>query len=183
VEGGVAIAAIALYCRIRRDRIWRVTGKCLRFHQINHDWFYSALEPLPAPEHPIVVWRLATRRTHLDPFSHRPISTAVASVLVGCVAVLAADSRCCVANSMRTATVQRLTGVYKNLSHGIVALVYRCHSSGGATRMTAEAREVRWMTREEVEAAMDPAFAVRVLDAFADDAHSRAHDGVNLVSG
>ena len=30
---------------------------------------------------------------------------------------------------------------------------------------------------------MSPAFAVRVLDAFDDDAHSRAHDGVNLVSG
>jgi hypothetical protein len=27
VEGGVAFAAIALHCRIRRDRIWRVTGK------------------------------------------------------------------------------------------------------------------------------------------------------------
>jgi 8-oxo-dGTP diphosphatase len=39
------------------------------------------------------------------------------------------------------------------------------------------------MTREEVQLAMNPAFAVRVLDAFDDDAHSRAHDEVNLVSG
>jgi len=38
------------------------------------------------------------------------------------------------------------------------------------------------MTREEVQSAMNPAFAVRVLDAFDDDAHSRVHDGINLLS-
>jgi 8-oxo-dGTP diphosphatase len=77
--------------------------------------------------------------------------------------------------------VQRLTGVYKNLSHGIVALVYRCCPTDGDTRPTAEAREVRWMTREEVQSAMSPAFGVRVLDAFDHNVHSRAHDGVNLL--
>jgi len=79
-------------------------------------------------------------------------------------------------------TVERLTGVYKNLTYGIVALVYRCSPDGGEAHPTAEAREVRWMTREEVQTAMNPAFAVRVLDAFDDDAHSRVHDGVNLLS-
>ena len=78
-------------------------------------------------------------------------------------------------------TVERLTGVYKNLTHGIVALVYRCRPAEGITHPTAEAREVRWMTREEVKSAMNPAFAVRVLDAFDDDAHSRVHDGINLL--
>ena len=72
--------------------------------------------------------------------------------------------------------VERLTGVYKNLTHGIVALVYRCRPADGDAQPTAEAREVRWMTREEVQSAMNPAFAVRVLDAFDEDAHSRAHD-------
>jgi 8-oxo-dGTP diphosphatase len=80
-------------------------------------------------------------------------------------------------------TVQRLTGVYKNLTLGIVALVYRCRPADGDTHPTAEAREVRWMTREEVQSAMNPAFAVRVLDAFDQNVHSRAHDGVNVVSG
>ncbi|WP_084268326.1 NUDIX hydrolase [Mycobacterium avium] len=80
-------------------------------------------------------------------------------------------------------TVQRLTGVYKNLTQGIVALVYRCGPAAGDTHPTAEAREVRWMTKEQVEGEMSPAFAVRVLDAFDDDPHSRAHDGVNVVSG
>ncbi|AMU64486.1 MULTISPECIES: NUDIX hydrolase [Mycobacteriaceae] len=78
-------------------------------------------------------------------------------------------------------TVERLTGVYKNLTHGIVALVYRCRPAGGEPHATEEAREIRWMTKEEVQSAMVPAFGVRVLDAFNDTPHSRAHDGVNIV--
>ena len=81
-----------------------------------------------------------------------------------------------------TVTVERLTGVYKNLTHGVVALVYRCRPSGGELRPTEEARQIRWMTKEEVQTAMVPAFGVRILDAFAEVPQSRAHDGVNLVS-
>ena len=77
--------------------------------------------------------------------------------------------------------VERLTGVYKNLTHGIVALVYRCRPVGGEPHATDEAREIRWMTKEEVQSAMTPAFGVRVLDAFEEAPQSRAHDGVNLV--
>lgn len=79
--------------------------------------------------------------------------------------------------------VERLTGVYKNLTHGIVALVYRCRPAGGEPHSTEEAREIRWMTKEEVQSAMVPAFGVRVLDAFEESPQSRAHDGVNLVFG
>ncbi len=79
-------------------------------------------------------------------------------------------------------TVERLTGVYKNLTHGIVALVYRCRLAGGESHTTEEAREIRWMTTEEVRSAMVPAFGVRVLDAFADEPQSRAHDGVELIT-
>jgi 8-oxo-dGTP diphosphatase len=78
-------------------------------------------------------------------------------------------------------TVERLTGVYKNLTLGIVALVYRCRPVGGETHMTEEAREIRWMTREEVQSSMVPAFGVRVSDAFEKSPQSRAHDGVDLV--
>ena len=79
-------------------------------------------------------------------------------------------------------TVERLTGVYKNLTHGIVALVYRCRPAGGEPHPTEDAREIRWMTKEEVRSATVPAFGVRVLDAFEETAQSRAHDGVNLLS-
>jgi len=78
-------------------------------------------------------------------------------------------------------TVERLTGVYKNVTHGIVALVYRCRPDRGEPYATEEAREIRWMTMEEVESAMVPAFGVRVLDAFEPVPQSRAHNGVDLV--
>lgn len=77
-------------------------------------------------------------------------------------------------------TVERLTGVYKNMTHGIVALVYRCRPTTGEPHTTEEACEIRWMTKEEVQAVMVPAFGVRVLDAFEGAPQSRAHDGVNL---
>ncbi|WP_204801718.1 NUDIX hydrolase [Mycobacterium riyadhense] len=80
-------------------------------------------------------------------------------------------------------TVERLTGVYKNLTHGIVALVYRCRPAGGEPHATEEACEIRWMTKNEVQSAMVPAFGVRVLDAFEEAPQSRAHDGVNIVLG
>lgn len=78
-------------------------------------------------------------------------------------------------------TVELLSGVYKNLTHGIVALVYRCRPDGGEPHRTEEACEIRWMTEEEVRSAMAPAFGARVLDAFEHGPQSRAHDGVNLL--
>jgi 8-oxo-dGTP diphosphatase len=77
--------------------------------------------------------------------------------------------------------VERLTGVYKNLSRGIVALVFRCTLESGSATATDEAREVRWMSVDEVRDAMTPAYAVRVTDAFGDMPRTRAHDGTNLI--
>lgn len=77
--------------------------------------------------------------------------------------------------------IERLTGVYKNLTRGIVALVYRCRPTGGEAHATEEAREICWMTIEEVQSAMVPAFSVRVSDAFEEAPSSRVHDGVSLI--
>jgi 8-oxo-dGTP diphosphatase len=76
-----------------------------------------------------------------------------------------------------------LTGVYKNMSRGIVALVFRCRQTGGALTTASETAEVRWVTRDEVAELADPAYAIRVLDAldFATPPAIRAHDGVRLV--
>ena len=79
-------------------------------------------------------------------------------------------------------SVDQLTGVYKNLTAGIVALVFRCRPAGGHAHPPEESREVRWMTREQVEAAMTPAFAIRVLDALDGGVHTRAHDGTDLIN-
>lgn len=77
--------------------------------------------------------------------------------------------------------VERLTGAYKNLTRGIVALVFRCRPTGGESTTTDESRRVAWLTPDEVREHMDPAYAVRVLDALTDTPAARAHDGVQLV--
>src|SRR2546421_3955092 len=53
-----------------------------------------------------------------------------------------------------TVTVDRLTGVYKNMNHAIVALVFRCHAENQTSATTAEATEIRWMHRDEIGEAM-----------------------------
>ena len=76
-----------------------------------------------------------------------------------------------------------LTGVYKNMNRGIVALVFRCRQDGGALTTASETTEARWATRDEVIGLSDPAYAIRVLDAldFTTPPAVRAHDGVQLV--
>src|SRR3954452_24691018 len=59
--------------------------------------------------------------------------------------------------------VERLTGVYKNMTRGIVALVYRCHLVAGTAHPTIESLAVDWITPERVAERMIPAYAVRVL--------------------
>lgn len=78
--------------------------------------------------------------------------------------------------------VDRLTGVYKNLRVGVVALVFRCTPLGTARGDSPEAVAVRWADPAEITALMEPAYAVRVTDAFGDTAVTRAHDGVQLHS-
>lgn len=76
----------------------------------------------------------------------------------------------------------RLTGVYKNMARGVVALVFLCRPTGGRERTSDESTAVRWLTREEVRTLMTEAYAVRVLDALDGGATQvRAHDGRRLL--
>jgi len=81
-----------------------------------------------------------------------------------------------------TVHVDRLTGVYKNLRAGVVALVFRCTPLGTADADSAEAIAVHWADPTEMADLMDPAYAIRVTDAFGDSTATRAHDGVQLVT-
>jgi 8-oxo-dGTP diphosphatase len=81
-----------------------------------------------------------------------------------------------------TVEVDRLTGVYKNMARGIVALVYRCHPIAGSAHATSESVAVEWISPDEVAARLIPAYAVRVLDALAAEPASRAHDGVTVLN-
>lgn len=58
-----------------------------------------------------------------------------------------------------------LTGVYKNMHLGVIALVFRCAAQGGHLRTSDETERVQWISPAEVERVMSPAFAIRVVDA------------------
>jgi 8-oxo-dGTP pyrophosphatase MutT (NUDIX family) len=78
--------------------------------------------------------------------------------------------------------VRYLTGVYKNLKLGVVALVYRCRPVDGVARPSDESVEVAWLRPEEALARMPPVYRVRVADALSlDTIASRAHDGTYLI--
>jgi len=76
-----------------------------------------------------------------------------------------------------------LTGVYKNMSRGIIALVFRCRPAGGTLAENPEVTRFRWVRESEVSAIMSEAYAVRILDAYRHSAvpSIRNHDGVKLV--
>ncbi|MGA5577233.1 NUDIX hydrolase [Streptomyces koyangensis] len=79
-------------------------------------------------------------------------------------------------------SVDRLTGVYKNMSRGVVALVFLCRPVGGAERTSTESTAVEWLTPQEAEDLMAEVYAVRVLDALDSSAPQvRAHDGRHLL--
>jgi 8-oxo-dGTP pyrophosphatase MutT (NUDIX family) len=74
----------------------------------------------------------------------------------------------------------RLTGVYKNLVAGVVALVFRCEAEpGGAAAPGDETNSVRWVCLQDARRRMTPAFWVRVEDAAGENDRPfvRAHDG------
>ena len=77
---------------------------------------------------------------------------------------------------------QALSGVYKNMRRGIVALVFRCRIIGGEPRPTREAEQVSWLSPDQVRDLMDEAYATRLLDALRPGpAAIRAHDGLSLL--
>jgi 8-oxo-dGTP pyrophosphatase MutT (NUDIX family) len=74
----------------------------------------------------------------------------------------------------------RLTGVYKHLHAGVVALVFRCEAEPGVAAVRGdETASVRWVDLRDARRRMTPAFWVRVDDAVAASPTPfvRAHDG------
>lgn len=64
--------------------------------------------------------------------------------------------------------VDHPTGVYKNMTHSIIALVCHCHVICGTLHPTPEASAAAWLTPNEVRERMNLAFAIRLLDAIED---------------
>ena len=75
-----------------------------------------------------------------------------------------------------------LTGVYKNMVRGVIALVFRCIVVTGELTTNPEVTAFHWATSEEVTAMVDEAFAIRVLDALHGGPPAvRQHDGTKLL--
>lgn len=76
-----------------------------------------------------------------------------------------------------------LTGVYKNMKRGIVALVFRCKITGGQLTVNDEAIAFRWSGEVEIRELLAEAYAVRVLDALHTGRSPaiRKHDGKNVL--
>ena len=78
--------------------------------------------------------------------------------------------------------IEALAGVYKNMTLGIVALVYRCSATTKPHAESEEATAVRWHGVDTVGSLMPPAYAVRIRDAIAaGPVATREHDGINLL--
>jgi ADP-ribose pyrophosphatase YjhB (NUDIX family) len=76
-----------------------------------------------------------------------------------------------------------LTGVYKNMVRGIVALVFRCAVVGGHLTATDETAAFRWADELQLGDLADEAYRVRIQDALVSEhvPAVRHHDGTNLV--
>jgi 8-oxo-dGTP diphosphatase len=77
-----------------------------------------------------------------------------------------------------------LTGVYKNMPRGIIALVFRCKITGGHLTPNDEVTAFRWASEADVHQLTSEAYAVRLIDALREDttAAVRQHDGTELLS-
>jgi 8-oxo-dGTP pyrophosphatase MutT (NUDIX family) len=77
-----------------------------------------------------------------------------------------------------------LSGVYKNMTLDVVALVFRAHVVGGHSRTSAETSRVEWWPPQTITQHMEEAYAVRVLDALREEhlAMVRIHDGHAVIN-
>lgn len=81
--------------------------------------------------------------------------------------------------------IERLTGVYKNMRRGIVALVFRCRltDSTAQARLSSEVHGWEWTSPRQAAALMDEAYSVRMTDAFESEGPMiREHDGRDLLA-
>lgn len=78
-----------------------------------------------------------------------------------------------------------LTGVYKNLSRGIVALVFRSRAVAGIPCTSEEVANIAWLERHQIIERMSEAFAIRLTDALDYDGVPavRTHNGRVLTHG
>jgi ADP-ribose pyrophosphatase YjhB (NUDIX family) len=76
----------------------------------------------------------------------------------------------------------RLTGVYKNIKLGVVALVFRASRISGEPTTTDESQRFDWWTVDQIREGMAQPVGIRALDALESSGVAvRLHDGVSLL--
>jgi ADP-ribose pyrophosphatase YjhB (NUDIX family) len=82
-----------------------------------------------------------------------------------------------------TAEPVSLTGVYKNMNRGIIALVFRCRIIEGSLATNPEVTAFHWASKDEVTDMVSETFAIRIHDAFhyGGQVAIREHDGISLI--
>lgn len=80
--------------------------------------------------------------------------------------------------------IGELSGVYKNMDKGIIALVFTAKALGRHDRSSAEASLIKWHPCDTLDRLMTEAYRVRITDArpVATAAKVRSHDGLQLLS-
>ncbi len=78
----------------------------------------------------------------------------------------------------------RLSGVYKNMTLGVVALTFLRQTVDGTPTTSDETTDWAWIASAQVGQHMEEAFALRVLDALESPVSIpiRTHDGHRLLS-
>ena len=76
-----------------------------------------------------------------------------------------------------------LTGVYKNMTRGIIALVFRCKITGGHLAANDEVTAFHWASQADIRQFTSEAYAIRLLDGLSEGAAPaiRQHDGTELL--
>jgi 8-oxo-dGTP diphosphatase len=76
-----------------------------------------------------------------------------------------------------------LTGIYKNMPRGIIALVFRCKITGGHLVSNDEVTAFRWADQADIRQFTSEAYAIRLLDALREGTSPaiRQHDGIELL--
>jgi 8-oxo-dGTP diphosphatase len=76
----------------------------------------------------------------------------------------------------------KLTGVYKNMTLGVISLAFLCKPVSGEAHTSNEAAQVAWLSPAAAVAAMPEARSIRVTDALRSDGpFVRVHDGTDLL--
>jgi ADP-ribose pyrophosphatase YjhB (NUDIX family) len=76
-----------------------------------------------------------------------------------------------------------LTGVYKNMARGVVALVFQCKIIGGRLNSNDEVADFHWSDEAEIADLATDAYAPRIIDALraGGSVAIRSHDGTRML--